>query len=131
MKFIPWAKPNLNRLDKKFLLKSFDSNWISSGNFVDKLENSFAKFLKSKKTLTVNNGTSAIHIIYLALNLKRGDEIITPPNSFIASTSVIAHLGAKPVFVDVLPDQNIDPNKIIKAITKKIVPAILHSQLLI
>ena len=51
MKFIPWAKPNLNRLDKKFLLKSFDSNWISGGNFVDKLENSFAKFLKSKKKL--------------------------------------------------------------------------------
>ena len=45
--------------------------------------------------------------------------MITTPNSFIASTAVIIHLGAKPVFVDVLPDQNMDPSKLEKAITKK------------
>ena len=45
--------------------------------------------------------------------------MITPPNSFIASTAAIAHLGAIPVFVDVLPDQNIDPEKIAAAITEK------------
>ena len=120
MKFIPWAKPNLNRLDKKFLLKSFDSNWISSGNFVDKLENSFAKFLKSKKTLTVNNGTSAIHIIYLALNLKRGDEIILPAYGYMAASNLALQMGIKPVFVDVDYETFcINVNKIRKKITKK------------
>ena len=53
------------------------------------------------------------------LGVRNGDEVITTPNSFIASTAVIVHLGAKPVFVDVLDDQNIDPDKIEKAITKK------------
>ena len=51
--------------------------------------------------------------------LRRGDEVITPPNSFIASTAVIVHLGAKPIFVDVKKDQNIDENKIEEKITNK------------
>ena len=53
------------------------------------------------------------------LGVRRGDEVITPPNSFVASTAVIIHLGAKPVFVDVKSDQNIDENEIEKKITKK------------
>ena len=102
-------------------MKSFDSNWISGGNFVDKLENSFAKFLKSKKkTLTVNNGTSAIHIIYLALNLKRGDEIILPAYGYMAASNLALQMGIKPVFVDVDYETFcIDVNKIRKKITIK------------
>ena len=120
MKFIPWAKPSLNKTDKKFLIKSFDSNWISGGYFVNKLENDFAKFLKSKNTLTVNNGTSAIHIIYLALNLKRGDEIILPAYGYMAASNIALQLGLKPVFVDVDKETFcIDVNKIQKKITKK------------
>ena len=57
----------------------------------------------------------ALHL----LGVKGGDEVITTPNSFIASTAVIVHLSAIPVFVDVLDDQNIDPDKIEKSITKK------------
>jgi dTDP-4-amino-4,6-dideoxygalactose transaminase len=55
----------------------------------------------------------------MSLGVRSGDEVITPPNSFIASTAVIVHLKAKPVFVDVLPDQNIDPDKIQRGITEK------------
>ena len=53
------------------------------------------------------------------LNVKKGDEVITPPNSFISSTTSIAHVGAKPVFADVLYDQNIDPKEVEKKITKR------------
>ena len=53
------------------------------------------------------------------IGVKKGDEVITPPNSFISSTTSIAHVGAKPVFADVLKDQNIDPRQIEKKITKK------------
>ena len=53
------------------------------------------------------------------LGVKKGDEVITIPNSFVASISVIVHLGAKPVFVDVLEDQTMDPKLLEKAITKK------------
>ena len=120
MKFIPWAKPSLNSTDKKFLIKSFDSNWISDGQFVNKLEYSFAKFLKSEKTLTVNNGTSAIHIIYLALNLKKGDEVILPAYGYMAASNLVLQMGLKPVFVDVDHETFcIDVNKIRKKITKK------------
>ena len=48
------------------------------------------------------------------LGVRKGDEVITTPNSFIASTAVIVHLGAKPIFVDVLDDQNMDPSQIEK-----------------
>ena len=53
------------------------------------------------------------------LGVRKGDEVITPPNSFISSTSSIIHIGARPVFVDVLPDQNINPELIERSITKK------------
>ena len=120
MKLIPWAKPNLNKTDKKFLIKSFDSNWISDGYYVKKLESDFASFLKSKNTLTVNNGTSAIHVIYLALNLKMGDEIIFPGYGYMAASNIAIQLGLKPVFVDVDPETFcIDASKIKKKISKK------------
>ena len=59
--------------------------------------------------------TIAMHL----LGVKRGDEVITPPNSFIASTATIVHLGAKPVFADVLDDLNINPDEIGRKITSK------------
>ncbi|MDA9605013.1 DegT/DnrJ/EryC1/StrS family aminotransferase [Candidatus Pelagibacter sp.] len=120
MKLIPWAKPSLNKVDKKFLIKSFDSNWISDGYYVKKLETNFAKFLKSKNSLTVNNGTSAIHLIYLALNLQKGDEIIFPAYGYMAASNLALQIGIKPIFVDVNPETFcIDVSKIKKKISKK------------
>ncbi len=121
---IPYV--NLAHQNKKFkknLLSIFE-NVINRGEFVggkeiQKFEKNLAELCRTKYSVALNSGTDALTIALFVCGVKRGDEIITPPNSFIASTSVIAHLGAKPVFVDVLPDQNIDPDKIIKAITKK------------
>ena len=56
----------------------------------------------------MNSGTDALLLGLHCLGVRKGDEVITQPNSFIASASTIAHLGAKPVFVDVLDDQSID-----------------------
>ena len=78
MKFIPYAKPSLINKDKKHLIKAFDSTWISGGFYVDSFEKNFAKFLNCNKTLSVNNGTSAIDLVYQSLDLKPGDEIIFP-----------------------------------------------------
>ena len=77
------------------------------------------KFLKIKHTVSLNSGTDALTLALHAVGVRRGDEVITPANSYIASTGSIAHLGAKPVFADVLPDQNIDPKQLEKLITKK------------
>ena len=89
------------------------------GKEIQKFEKNIAKYCKAKFAVALNSGTDALTLALAVCGVSKDDEVITPPNSFIASTAVIVHLGAKPVFVDVLPDQNIDPDKIEKAITKK------------
>lgn len=108
--------------EKKDLLKLFDKvlskGIYIGGKYVADLEREIANFLKVKHVVTLNSGTDALTLALHCLGLKKNDEIITPPNSFIASTSVISHLGLRPVFADVLDDQNIDPSEIEKKITK-------------
>lgn len=89
------------------------------GPWNDKLEQALTEVCGTKHVVTLNSGTDALVLALAALGIGAGDEVITPPNSFVASTAVIAHLGATPVFADVLPDQNIDPVEIEKKITSK------------
>ena len=103
----------------KLLDKTLSEGKYVGGNQVDKLEKNIAKFLNVKYVVSLNSGTDALTLALHCLGLKKNDEVITPPNSFIASTAVITHLGLKPKFVDILDDQNIDPSQIEKNITKK------------
>ena len=110
-------------VEKKKLLPII-SKTLSKGEYVGgieikKFENSVAKICKKKFAVALNSGTDALTLSLYLIGIKKGDEVITPPNSFISSTTSICHVGAKPVFVDVLEDQNIDPNLIEKAITNK------------
>jgi len=109
--------------DREELLPIIDellgSGQYVGGDEVDKFEKNMAELCQVKYAVALNSGTDALTLSLHLLGVGHGDEVITPPNSFIASTSVIVHLGAKPVFVDVLPDQNIDPGKIEAAITEK------------
>lgn len=105
----------LTSIFKKILKKG----QFVGGEQVNLFEKKIAKLCNTKYAVALNSGTDALTLALHLLGVKKGDEVITPPNSFIASTAVIVHLGAKPVFVDVLDDQNIDPSKIQKAITKK------------
>ena len=89
------------------------------GDQVLKFEKNISKITGSKFTLGVGNGTDALYLALKALNIGSGDEVITTPFSFIATTASIVTSGAKPVFVDVKEDYNIDENKIEKSITKK------------
>ncbi len=89
------------------------------GASVERLEVDLAAFVGVKHAVALNSGTDALVIALAALRVGPGDEVITPPNSFVASTAVITHLRAKPVFVDVLADQNIDPGQIEAAITPR------------
>ncbi len=124
MKKIPYI--NLSKQinqEKKEIFKSFNK-LFSSGQFVlgdevDKFEKKICNFLNVKNCVALNSGTDALVLGLYLLGIKRGDEIITPPNSFIASTAAIAHLGAIPIFADVKDDQNINPYEIEKKITKK------------
>ena len=106
---------NLLKIFKSCLDKSIFVN----GDEVNKFEKKVSKKCGTKYAVALNSGTDALTLALKLLGIKKGDEVITPPNSFISSTSSIIHLGAKPVFVDVSNDQNIDPYKIEKKITKK------------
>ena len=88
------------------------------GDELDQFEENIAKLCGVKYATGLNSGTDALIFALQLSDIGKGDEVITPPNSFISSTSAIIHAGATPVFVDVLPDQNIDPLKIEAAITK-------------
>ena len=112
-----------SRIEKKKLTNVFNNvlnkSEFVSGFYVEEFEKNIKKYLNIKYCVSLNSGTDALVLGLFALGIRRGDEIITTPNSFIASTAVIVHLGAKPVFVDVANDQNIDSSKIEEKITKK------------
>ncbi len=89
------------------------------GELIGRLEAELAAWMGVRHAVLVNSGTDALMFGLLAAGVGRGDDVITVPNSFIASTAAIVHVGASPVFVDVGPDQNMDIGKIAAAITPK------------
>ena len=89
------------------------------GSAVDLCEKNFAKRTGAKFAISVGNGTDALLLSLKALGIGSGDEVITVPYTFVATVGSIVTAGAKPVFVDVKEDYNIDETKIEKAITKK------------
>jgi dTDP-4-amino-4,6-dideoxygalactose transaminase len=108
------------------------SSAFAGGPFVKSFEENFAKIQGSKFCAGVNNGTSALHIVLMALGIGEGDEIIMPVNTFIATPASVSLQGAVPVFVDCSEDDfNIDVTKIERAITvktKAIMPVHLYGQ---
>ncbi|MAR77934.1 MAG: transcriptional regulator [Gammaproteobacteria bacterium] len=112
-----------SREEKKEIFKALNKLFLKSefvsGDEVEIFEKNIRNFLKIKYCVALNSGTDALTLGLHLLGVRKGDEVITPPNSFVASTASIVHLGAIPVFCDVYRDQNIDPKQIIKKITKK------------
>lgn len=106
---------------------------FASGLFVERFEDEFAEFCGSKYAVGVGSGTEALWLALLALGIGPGDEVITVPNTFIATAEAISFAGAKPVFVDIQEDSfNIDPLLIEAAITsrtKAIIPVHLFGQM--
>ena len=101
---IPWAKPYFWGDEKRLVEEALGSTWISGGPFVEKLEAHFREHLSVPHGLLVSNGTSALHLAYLALGLGPGDEIILPGFGFLAAANLALHVGAQPVFAEVDPD---------------------------
>lgn len=97
--------------------KILDQGDFILGGEVQKLEENFAKYCGTRYAVGVNSGTDGLMLAMKVLGIGPGDEVITAPNSFLASASSIASVGATPVFVDTRDDLNIDPQKIQDAIT--------------
>nr|WP_309137033.1 LegC family aminotransferase [Aliarcobacter butzleri] len=100
--FIPLHEPRFIGNEKKYLNDCIDSTFVSSvGKYVDTFEKEFAKTVGSKFAIATVNGTAALHISLLLSGVKRDDEVITQPLTFIATSNAISYIGAKPIFLDV------------------------------
>lgn len=120
-KIIPIYKPYLSDSEEELVNDCMKSTWISSrGSYIDKFEESVKNYIKANYCTTTSSGTSALHLSMLALDIKKGDEVITTNFTYVASTNAILIAGAKPVFCDInLDDLNIDVDELENKITSK------------
>ena len=130
---IPITKPFIGEEEKKACFDTIASGWVSQGPKVSEFENLISNYVDAKYGVATNSCTSALHIALLSMGIKPNDEVIVPSLTFIATANSVLYTGAKPVFVDILPDTwCIDPEKVIAAITKKtkaIMPVHLYGNL--
>lgn len=100
--------------------KVYENTAFSGGPFVEEFEKGFADFCGTKYAVGLNNGTSALHLVMLALGIGEGDEVIVPANTFVATAWGVSYSGATPVFVDCTSDTwQIDATKLEQKITPK------------
>lgn len=120
MRIIPYGRHYIDKTDINQVVKVLKSDWITQGPKVKEFEEALAKYCGARYVVAVSSGTAALHLACLAAGLKRGDEAITTPITFVATCNSILYTGAKPVFADIDYDTvNIDPQKIKERITKK------------
>jgi len=118
--FLIFGSPKIEQPEIDEVVECLKSGWIGTGPRVQKFENAFRDYIGSKYAMALNSCTAALHLSMLVLGMSTGNEVITTPMTFAATSNAILHTGAKPVFVDVEKDSmNIDPNLIEKAITPK------------
>lgn len=133
-KFIPVCEPSLLGNELKYVTDAVSTGWISSaGKYVTEFERQFAEYCGCKYGVAVCNGTVALHLALVALGIGKGDEVIVPTFTMIASAFAVCYTGATPVFVDADPDTwNIDAAKIEEKITprtKAIMPVHIFGQM--
>ena len=108
----------------------YNSYWYVLGKSVELFEDQYANFSETKYCIGLSNGLDALHLALLACDIREGDEVIVPSNSYIATTLAVTRLGATPIFVEPnINTYNIDVSKIQDAITTKtkaIIPVHLY-----
>ncbi|USN98997.1 MAG: DegT/DnrJ/EryC1/StrS family aminotransferase [Phycisphaeraceae bacterium] len=117
---IPLSRPDLSPLEEQLVLTALRSERLAMGPMTEEFERRIASLAGVAHAVAVSSGTAGLFCVLTALGLGPGDEVITTPFSFVASTNVILQVGAKPVFVDIEPvSLNIDPGLIERAITPR------------
>ena len=128
-------KPMERELDKELreaFNRVFERSWYIEGKEDEEFEKTFAKYCDSKYCVGAGNGLDALMLALKALDVKQGDEVIVPSNTYIATALAVTYVGATPIFVE--PDIrtfNINPNNIEESITEKtkaIMPVHLYGQ---
>lgn len=120
MKYIPYGRQTIDKDDICEVVKVLESDWITQGPKVEDFEIALARYCRAKYAVVVSSGTAALQLACLAAGLKKSDEVITSPITFVATSNAILCTGARPVFADVEYDTaNIDPDDIVRKINRK------------
>ena len=117
----PVYRPFLKGNEARYVSDCLESNWISSkGKYVELFEKEFAAYIGCPEATSACNGTVALHLALLALNIQSGDEVIVPTFTYIASVNAIAYMGATPVFVDSEPvGWQMDSDDVVRKVTAR------------
>jgi len=116
---IPYGRQSISEADIIAVSKALRGEFLTTGPLVDEFERILSEYLDTP-TFVVSSGTAALHCAYAAIGLKPGDEVITPPLTFIATQATAALLGATVRFADIEPETgNINPKEVAKLINKK------------
>ena len=117
---IPVAKPVMDEAEVQAAGRAIRSGWVTQGPEVAAFEREFAVFVGAPHACAVSSGTTALHLALLVAGVQPGDEVVTVSHSYIATANVVRYCGARPVFVDVLPDSfNLDPARVEAVITPR------------
>ena len=127
---IPVAKPLFDDEEIELVNECMVTGWISGGKFVTQFEEMVAEHTGVKYAISASSGTTALHLILMAYGIGKGDEVIVPSMTFVATANAVSYTGAKPVFIDSdIESWNIDTTKIEDLITKNtkaIIPVHLY-----
>ncbi|XOB62023.1 UDP-4-amino-4,6-dideoxy-N-acetyl-beta-L-altrosamine transaminase [Campylobacterota bacterium DY0563] len=107
MNFIPYGKQSINKDDVKVVTKVLKSDFLTTGPKIKEFEKKICDYTGAQYCVVVSNGTAALHLASLSL-LNKNDKVLTTPNSFLATSNSILYADAKPVFVDIYEDGNIN-----------------------
>ncbi|MGC2061583.1 MAG: DegT/DnrJ/EryC1/StrS family aminotransferase [Thermodesulfovibrionales bacterium] len=130
---VDFYKHNINRQDIARVRRVLNSIFLTTGQEVSEFEECFASYVHARCSVGVTSCTAALHLSLLAYGIGRGDEVITTPMTFCATSNAILHVGATPIFVDVDPESaNINAELIEEKITPKtraVIPVHLYGQM--
>jgi dTDP-4-amino-4,6-dideoxygalactose transaminase len=116
---IPFCKPVFNKEMEDATVNALRNERFVLGESVQKFEEAFAKYCGTDYAVSTSSGTNALHLALLASGVKKDQQVLTTPTSFIATANSILHAGATPIFCDIDDTYNLDPNKIIDRLTPK------------
>lgn len=118
--WIPYGRQDVSDDDIQAVVAVLRGDFLTTGPTVELLEDGLKYWTGGTPVVAVSSGTAALHCAYAAAGIGRGDEVITPPITFVATQAALLHLGATPVFADVLRDTaNIDPRAVEAAISPR------------
>lgn len=118
---IPVASVDVSGQEEAYVANAIRSSWISSsGEYLQQFETRFAELCGTTSSLAVCNGTVALHLALLGLDVRPGDEVLVPSLTYVATANAVRYVGAEPVFVDVDPQTwCMDPDSLESVITRK------------